>query len=65
MARYEQVSAALFALIALAQLARAVLALPAQVGAFSIPTWWSLIAFAVTAAFAVWGFRSANRLTSA
>ena len=60
MARYERVSAGFFALIAAAQLTRAVLALPAQVGTFTIPTWWSFIAFAVTAAFAAWGWRSAK-----
>ncbi len=37
MRRYEQVSGALFTLIALAQLTRSVLAWPAQVGSFSIP----------------------------
>jgi len=61
MARYELVSGTLFALIALAQLSRAILGLPAQVGTMSIPVWFSLVAFAVTAMLAVWAFRSAKR----
>jgi hypothetical protein len=57
MGRYEKVSGVLFALIALAQLTRAVLAWPAQVGNFSIPVWFSIVAFVVTASLAVWAFR--------
>ena len=60
MARYEQVSGALFGLIAIAQLVRALLRLPAQVGSFTIPVWFSFVAFAITASLAVWGFRSAK-----
>ena len=63
MARYERVSAAFFSLIALAQLARAVLRLPAQVDGVAIPVWASFIACAVTACFAVWGFRASSRRT--
>ncbi len=58
MARYERVSGTLFALIAVAQLARAVLGLPAQVDTLAIPVWFSFVAFVVTAWLAVWGFRS-------
>jgi hypothetical protein len=60
MARYEQVSGALFSLIAIAQLLRAVLRLPAQVGTFAIPVWFSFVAFAITGGLAIWGFRSAR-----
>jgi high-affinity Fe2+/Pb2+ permease len=61
MRRYEQVSGALFGLIAAAQLTRAILRLPAQVGTTSIPVWWSAIAFLVTASLAIWGFRASRR----
>jgi len=57
MRRYEQVSGALFSLIAAAQLIRSILGLPAQVGTFSIPIWFSLLAFLVTATLAIWAFR--------
>ena len=60
MARYEQVSGALFGLIAIAQLTRAVLRLPAQVGTFTIPVWFSFVAFIITGGLAIWGFRSAK-----
>jgi hypothetical protein len=58
MRRYEQVSGALFGLIALAQLTRVILRLPARVGAISIPVWFSGVAFLVTASLAVWAFRA-------
>ena len=61
MPRYEWVSGTLFALIAVAQLCRAVLGLPAEVGGKAIPIWLSYVAFAVTAALAVWAIRSAKR----
>ena len=60
MRRYEKVSGVLFALIALAQVTRAVLAWPAQVGNFAIPVWFSIVAFVVTASLAVWAFRVAK-----
>lgn len=58
MRRYEQVSGALFALIALAQLTRSLLGLPIQVGAVAIPIWPSVIAFLVTGALSIWAFRA-------
>jgi hypothetical protein len=63
MHRYEQVSGALFSVIAVAQLTRSLLRLPAQVGAMSIPVWWSVIAFLVTAGLAIWAFRVSGRAT--
>jgi hypothetical protein len=60
MRRYEQVSGALFALIALAQLSRSILGLPAQVGSFSIPIWFSIVAFLVTGGLAIWAFRASR-----
>jgi hypothetical protein len=60
MRRYEQVSGALFALIAIAQLTRALLALPAQVGTFTIPVWFSFVAFVVTGTLSIWAFRASR-----
>jgi hypothetical protein len=59
--RYELVSGALFAVIALAQLMRTVMAVPVRVGAVSVPVWVSLVAFLVTASLAVWAFSTARR----
>ena len=58
MRRYQQVSGTLFALIALAQLLRSILGLPAQVGNFAIPVWFSIVAFLVTGSLAIWAFRA-------
>jgi len=57
MRRYEQLSGGLFALIALAQGTRSIFRLPAQVGGLVIPVWWSVVAFLITGAMAVWAFR--------
>ncbi len=56
MRNYERISGALFGLIALAQLTRALMGLPAQVGTMTIPVWWSVVAFLVTGGMALWGF---------
>lgn len=63
MPRYEHASGILFSLIALVQLSRVVLQLPAQVGTFAIPVWWSFVAFAITASLAVWAFRTAGSVS--
>jgi hypothetical protein len=60
MRRYEQVTGVLFALIALAQLTRSILGLPAQVGSLAIPVWFSIVAFLVTGGLAIWAFRSSK-----
>ena len=60
MRRYQQVSGALFTLMALAQLTRALLGLPAQVGSFSIPIWFSIVAFLITGSLAIWAFRDSR-----
>ena len=60
MRRYEQISGSLFALIAAAQLGRSIFGLSAQVGTFSIPIWFSVVAFLVTATLAIWAFRTAR-----
>jgi hypothetical protein len=62
MARYEQVSGALFTVIAIAQLLRAVLRLPAQVGTFAIPVWFSFVAFLITGSLAIWAFQSVKKV---
>jgi hypothetical protein len=61
MLRYEHISGAVFALISVAQLIRAVLHVPAQVGTFNIPVWFSFVAFGVTGCLATWAFRIASR----
>lgn len=60
MRRYEQVSGVVFALVAIAQLTRAVLGWPLQIATITVPVWPSVIAFLVTASLAIWGFRSAK-----
>ena len=60
MRRYEQVSGVFFVIVAAAQLTRTILGLPVRVGDISVSVWASGVAFAVTAAFAVWAFRTAK-----
>jgi hypothetical protein len=50
-----------FALIAIAQLTRALLGWQAQVGTFPIPIWFSFVAFTITGSLAVWAFRDLTR----
>jgi len=61
MRRYEQVSGAFFCLVAAAQLTRVLLGWPVQVADVAVPVWASVLAFLVTAAFAIWAFRAAKR----
>jgi hypothetical protein len=58
MPRYENVSGVVFALIALAQLIRAILRLPVQVGGLMIPAWFSFVAAGITGGLAIWAFQS-------
>jgi hypothetical protein len=60
MRRYEQVSGAFFALLAIIQLTRAVLVWPIQVAAITVPVWASVVAFIITGSFAIWAFRTAK-----
>ena len=60
MRRYEQVSGTIFALVSLLQLARTLMGWPVQVDLFTVPVWFSGVAFLVTGGFAVWAFRSAR-----
>jgi hypothetical protein len=59
--RYERVSGTVFAVVAIVQLARIVMGWPVQVDLFTVPVWFSVIAFLVTGGLAVWAFRSAGR----
>jgi len=61
MGNYERVSGTLFGLIAVAQLTRSLMGLPAQVGTMTIPVWWSVAAFLVTGSMALWAFRASRR----
>ncbi len=60
MRRYQQISGALFTLMALAQLTRSILGWPIQVAGVSIPIWASIVAFLVTGTLAIWGFRASR-----
>ncbi len=55
---YATTSAVVFALVALAQAARAVAGLPVSIGGFEVPVAASVVAAIVCAALAVWGWRS-------
>ena len=61
MHRYEMVSGVIFTIVALVQLIRTVLGWPVQVDLFTVPVWFSGIAFLVTGGMAVWAFRLASR----
>jgi len=55
---FHRVVGFVFAVVALGHAARAVLALPAQVGSMAIPLWASWAGAAVAGALSVWSFRS-------
>jgi hypothetical protein len=61
MRRYEMVSGFIFAIVALVQLIRTVLGWPVQVDLFTVPVWFSAIAFLITAGMAIWAFRSGGK----
>lgn len=54
-------AAAIFALMALVQVARAVMGWPVAVLGYEIPFWPNWIAFAVLAGLSVLGFKAAGR----
>ena len=60
MRSYGLVSGFVFAIVALAQLTRALLGWPVRVDGFFIPIWVSVIAFFITAGLSVWGIRAAG-----
>ena len=59
--RYVVASGAIFGLIALAQLLRAVNQLPAQVGGAEIPVWVSWVAAVVAGGMCAWAFASRGK----
>lgn len=61
MRRYEHVSGTVFAIVALVQLVRTLLGWPVQVDLFTVPVWFSGVAFLVAGGLAIWAFRSAGR----
>ena len=65
MRSYEQVSGTVFAIVAFVQLMRIVLGWPVQVDLFTVPIWFSVVAFLVTGGLAVWAFRSRGRSAAA
>jgi hypothetical protein len=65
MRRYELVSGTVFAIVSLVQLTRIVLGWPVQIDLFTVPIWFSGVAFLVTGGLAIWAFRSAGRQPAA
>ena len=61
MRRYELVSGVFFSVLALAQLTRTLLGWPVQVAGFTVPVWFSGVAFLLVGGMALWAFRSAGR----
>jgi hypothetical protein len=61
MRRYELVSGIVFTIVALVQLARILLGWPVQVDLFTVPIWFSGVAFLVTGGLAIWAFRSRGK----
>jgi hypothetical protein len=55
---YIVVSGLIFGFVALAQVLRAAMQLPVQVGGFEIPVWASWVAAVVAGSLCVWAFRS-------
>jgi hypothetical protein len=65
MRRYELVSGIIFAIVSLVQLTRTVLAWPVQIDNFTVPIWFSGVAFLITAGLSAWAFRVARRQSAA
>jgi hypothetical protein len=59
--RYVVVSRAIFGIIALAQMFRAVNQVPAQIGSVEIPVWVSWIAVIVAGSMCAWAFASRKK----
>lgn len=59
--RYERVSGTIFGIIAALQATRAILQVPARIGAEEVPVWVSWVAAVVAGSLCVWGFRTARR----
>jgi hypothetical protein len=61
MRRYEVVSGTIFAIVSLVQLTRILMGWPVQIDLFTVPVWFSAVAFIVTGALSIWAFRSSSR----
>ena len=61
MRNYEKVSGIIFTVMAIVQLLRTVLGWPVQIDLFTVPVWFSAIAFLVLGGMAVWAFRAAGK----
>ncbi len=61
MRHYVMVSGLIFALVAVAQLVRVILAWPVQIGSFDVPNWASGIAVLIAGSLATWAFRLTAR----
>ena len=59
--KYAVVSGAVFAAIALVQLARAVNQWSVQIGSFNVPVWASWIAVMIAGGLCVWAFTSEQK----
>jgi len=64
MRSYGLVSGFVFAIVALAQLTRALLGWPVRVDGFFVPIWVSFVAFLITGGLSVWGIRAAGAYSS-
>jgi hypothetical protein len=60
MRSYGLVSGFVFAIVALAQLTRALLGWPVRVDGFFVPIWVSVLACVITGSLSVWGIRAAG-----
>lgn len=58
---YVTVSIAVFTLVALVQVVRAIAGLPVQIGPYSVPVVASWLIAVVTGALAIWGMRVLRR----
>ena len=61
MRTYIQITGVVFAIVALAHVARLVLDWPAQVAGWVVPIWISWVAILVAGALCVWAFRLVGR----
>jgi hypothetical protein len=57
---YELVSGSVFGIVAALQAMRAVLQVPARIGAQEVPVWLSWVAVVFAGSLCVWAFRTAR-----
>jgi hypothetical protein len=62
MRTYIQITGVVFAIVALAHVARLVLDWPAQVAGWVVPMWISWVGILVAGALCVWAFRLVGRV---